>query len=63
MSRSKRTVSVTAKAEQANEHDDEQEDSRNKAENCWRFGNLDIEWLAWGAGSFPSIAELPEGLE
>jgi hypothetical protein len=55
-------VSVIAKAEQANEHDDEQEDSRNKPDDRWRFENLDIERLAGGARNCPRIAELPEGL-
>jgi hypothetical protein len=51
---------VAAKTEQANEHNDEQEDSRNKLDDCWCLGDLDIELLAGGARSFPSIAELQE---
>jgi hypothetical protein len=55
-------VSVIAKAEQANKHDDEQEDSRNKPDDCWQFGNLDVKWFARNAGTFARIPELPEEL-
>jgi hypothetical protein len=55
---------VTAKAEQANEHDNEQEDSGNKSDDSWHFGNMDVKWHAGGARSFPwiRIADLSKRL-
>ena len=51
-------MSVIAQAKQANEHDDKQEDVRNKRDDHCHFGGLDVESLARTAGNFPYIAEL-----
>jgi hypothetical protein len=51
-------MSVIAPAEQANEHDDKQEDVRNKRDNHRHFGGLNVDRLAGPAGNFPYIAEL-----
>jgi hypothetical protein len=55
-------MSVTAKAEQSNEHDDKQEHVRNKRDDHCHFGGLDVERLTGGTGSFTCVAELSEGL-
>jgi hypothetical protein len=53
---------MTVKTEQANEHDDKQENVRDKCDDHCHFGGLDVERLAGGAGNFTCIAELPDGL-
>jgi hypothetical protein len=58
----KGAMSVTAKAEQANEHDGKQEDPRNQRDNYCLFGDLNVKRHAEAAGSFPCITELSEGL-
>jgi len=53
---------VTAQAEQADEHDDEQEHVRSKEDDHCQFGDLDVQRVAWGARSFTCMAKLSEGL-
>jgi hypothetical protein len=55
-------VLVTAKAEQANKHDDKQDYVGSKRDDCCHFGNLDVEHYAEAAESFICIAKLSEGL-
>jgi len=53
-------MSVTAKAEQANEHDDKQEHVRDKPGNYCHFGDLGVEHHAGAVRNFGYIAELPK---
>ena len=53
-----RTMPVIAPAEQTNEHDDKQEDVRNKCDNHRHFGGLNVDRHAGPTGDFPYIAEL-----
>jgi hypothetical protein len=59
---SKCTMSVTAKAKQADEHDDEQEHVRNKRGSYCHFGDLDVKHHAGAFRNIRCIADLSEGL-
>jgi hypothetical protein len=61
-SRGLRCVSMKAKAEQANKHDDKQDDVSNTRDGHCRLASLDVDRLAGGARSCTSIAELSGGL-
>ena len=60
-SRSQRTLSVTTKAEEASEHDDKQEDVRNKRDSHGDPGGLEVDRRAGASKIVPSIAELLKG--
>jgi hypothetical protein len=60
-SRSQCTMSVAAKVEQANEHDDKQEHVRNKRDDHGDFGGLEVERHAGASVVIPYIVELLRG--
>lgn len=47
---------MTAKAEQANKHDNKQDDVCSKCDDHCHFGGPDVKWLAGGAGSITCVA-------
>jgi len=52
---------VTAKAEEASEHDDKQEDVRHKRADHGELGGLEVDRSAGTSGIVPSLAELLKG--
>ena len=54
-------MSVAAKAEQADEHDDKQEDVRNKCDDHGDFGGLEVERHAGASVIIPYIVDLSRG--
>lgn len=60
-SRRLRCLSMKAKAEQTNKHDDKQEDVSNTRDDHCRLAGLYIDRLAVGTRSCTSIAELSVG--
>ena len=52
---------MTAKAEEASEHDDKQEDVRHKRADHGELGGLEVDRSAGTSGIVPSLAELLKG--
>ena len=49
---------MAAKAEQANEHHDEQGEVRYKRSDIGHFGDLDVERGTWNTGGIPCSVDL-----